>query len=232
MAKASASFLLDHPSWHYVLQEFYLAYRFGPAGGSADIRRHQREVQTRLSRCLNGEPRLVAQTAETKPVVNHLGRALDNGQNDRMASFIRALAKITDDLSWQYGYDRMPRSLEKKYAYSELLGPRGPVQCDDLILGLVLFSPKCTYPAHSHEDITESYLCLSGYVSENQAGVYPPGSLILNQAGREHAITTSDREPVLLAYAWTGPPEALQGFKMAFSQGKVTTGRRPAKPAE
>lgn len=225
MAKAAASFLLDHPNWHYVLQEFYLAYRFGPAGGSAEIRRHQRTVQSRLSRCLNGEPRLVPQAPEAKPVVAHLGRALDNGETDRMASFIRALAKITDELSWQYGYDRMPRSLQKKYAYAELLGPRGPIQCEDLILGLVLFSPKCTYPAHSHVEITESYLCLSGSLSENDAGVYPPGALILNQANREHAITTSDREPVLLAYAWTGPTEALQGFKMSFSGAKPIAGK-------
>ena len=69
----------------------------------------------------------------TKPVGSHLGRALDNGEQERTQTFIRALAKITDQLVWQYGYDKMPRSLEKKYAYAELLGPRGPVVCEDLI---------------------------------------------------------------------------------------------------
>ena len=34
------------------------------------------------------------------------------------------------------------------------------------------FAPKCSYPAHSHEDIAESYLCLIGMVSENHDGVY------------------------------------------------------------
>ena len=66
----------------------------------------------------------------------------------------------------------MPRSLEKKYAYAELLDPRAPVVCEDLLLGLMLFAPKCSYPAHSHEDIAESYLCLIGMVSENHDGVY------------------------------------------------------------
>ena len=39
--------LSEFPDWHYVLQEFYYAYRYGNAGGSAAIRRHMREVQCR-----------------------------------------------------------------------------------------------------------------------------------------------------------------------------------------
>ena len=226
MQQTSLSDAQNHADWHYVLQEFYQAYRYGSAGGSSEIRRHQRDIQRRISRCVSSNPNVMQLPPQTKPVCAHLGRALDNGEQERTQSFIRALAKITDQLVWQYGYDKMPRSLEKKYAYAELLGTRGPVVCEDLILGLVLFAPKCSYPAHSHEEITESYLCLSGTISENHAGVYPPGSMILNQAGREHAITTSDTEPVLLTYAWAGEPGALHGFEMKFSRGRVTTKQR------
>jgi dimethylpropiothetin dethiomethylase len=216
----------NQPDWHYVLQEFYQAYRYGSAGGSSEIRRHQREVQKRISRCVASNPEILEQMPTTKPVSTHLRRALNNGEQERTQTFIRALANVTEQLVWQYGYDKMPRSLEKKYAYAELLGPRGPVVCEDLILGLVLFAPKCSYPAHSHEDIAESYLCLSGTISENHAGVYPPGSMIMNQAGREHTITTSDTEPVLLTYAWVGEVDALHGFEMTFTRGRVTTRRR------
>ena len=226
MIPSSPPNVSNHPDWHYVLQEFYHAYRFVSAGGSSEIRRHLRDVQKRLSRCVAADPEIVFQVPETKPVCAHLGRALDNGEQETMQAFIRALAKITDQLIWQYGYDKMPRSLEKKYAYAEILGPRGPVICEDLILGIVLFAPKCSYPKHSHQEITESYLCLSGSVSENHAGVYPPGSMILNQSGREHAITTCDTEPVLLTYVWVGEAAMLQGFKMTFSRGRVTTTRR------
>lgn len=222
MNAPSDSHISHHPDWHYVLQEFDYVYRFGSAGGSGEIRRHLREVRRRISRCVAGNPRVEFHAPETKPVCAHLGRALDNGEQERTQSFIRALAKISDNLIWQYGYDKMPRSLEKKYAYAELLGPRGPVICDDLILGVVLFAPKCNYPAHSHTGITESYFCLSGSVSENHAGVYPPGSLILNKDGHEHAITTSDTEPVLLAYAWVGETEVLNGFDMKFSRKRAT----------
>jgi len=220
MSPTHHSRVSDHPDWHYVLQEFYRAYRFGPAGGSGEIRRHLRQVQRRISSCVASDPEIVFQPPQTKPVCAHLGRTLDNGEQERTRTFIRALAKIAGQLIWQYGYDKMPRSLEKKYAYTEVLGPRGPVVCEDLILGLVLFAPNCNYPAHSHQDITESYLCLSGAISESHAGVYLPGSMILNQAGHEHAITTSDSEPVLLAYAWIGEPETLKGFAMTFSDSR------------
>lgn len=211
----------DWPNWHYLLQEFYHAYRYGSAGGSPHIRRHQREVQRRISKCMATNPTINFPPPEQKPVCTHLGRALDNGEQERTQTFIRAVGKITDQLYWQYGYEKMPRSLEKKYAYAELLGPRGPVQCEDLILGLVLFAPKCVYPAHSHEKITESYYCISGAVSENHAGVYPPGSLIVNYASHEHAITTSDIEPVLLTYAWVGEAEELHGFQMTFEKDRA-----------
>ena len=207
----------ERPDWRYVLREYYNVYRFSSAGGSRLIGGHMRTVQSRLSKVLGGDPELRTTLPEAKPVTSHFGRTLDNGEQERTQSFVRALTKISDRLSWQYGYANMPRSLEQKYAYSEIMGPRGPVVCDDLILGLVLFAPNCTYPAHSHSDITESYYCLSGFVSQNNAGVYPPGSLLYNAPGHEHAITTSRYEPVLLAYVWVGEPAALGGFQMNFS---------------
>ena len=87
------------------------------------------------------------------------------------APLVRALRHVTDELVWTYGYERVPPGLLSKYAYVELLGPNGPVLSTRLILGPVLFAPQCTYPAHSHDSISESYLCLSGVVSESNAGV-------------------------------------------------------------
>jgi dimethylpropiothetin dethiomethylase len=85
---------------------------------------------------------------------------------------------------------------------------------------VVLFAPGCTYPAHAHDGIEESYICLSGAVSENHQGVYAPGSLIFNPPGSQHRITVSDREPSLLAYAWIGPEERLANQKMVFSRAR------------
>jgi dimethylpropiothetin dethiomethylase len=137
---------------------------------------------------------------------------------ERHAPFIRTLGSVIDSLVWEYGYEKVPRGLEKKYAYAELVGPTGPVITDDIILGLVLFAPKCTYPAHAHDGITESYICLSGSVSENDQGVYAPGSLIFNPPEQLHRITVADNEPALLLYAWEGTNEKLANQKMVFTR--------------
>ncbi len=206
------------PDWRYLLREFYNLYRFSSAGGSSLIRSHQKEVRHRLSRLLNGDPPIQKAHVEEKPVCRHLSRALDRGKSYSTASISRAVERVRDQLCWEYGYARVPPGLRGKYAFAEFLGPKGPVVSEDLILGMVLFAPETTYPAHSHHGITESYFCLSGSISENDNGVYAPGSLILNLPDHPHRITTSDREPSLLAYAWTGAPESLSDQKTSFSR--------------
>jgi dimethylpropiothetin dethiomethylase len=92
------------------------------------------------------------------------------------------------------------------------------VQADSLIIGFVLFAPSTTYPQHSHSEIEESYISISGSWSENNAAVFSPGSLILNTPGSKHKITTGDIDPCLLAYAWTGAKERLISPDMNFSR--------------
>ena len=214
--------LANYPDWVYLLREFYELYRRGKAGGSAKIRAHQRAVREALGRLLDANPPVIARTAEDKPVTAHLKRALDNGRREPTQSMIRAIENVLPQVSWLYGYEKMPRGLSQKYAYAEFAGPQGPVHSEEVILGMVLFAPKCTYPAHSHEGLTESYYVLSGAVSENDDGVYSPGSLIFNPPGRMHRITVSDSEPSLLSYAWHGPKERLAGRKMIFQRSKST----------
>lgn len=216
--------LTDRPDWLYLLRELRELYRLSGAGGSAKIRAHQRAVREGISKLLEGKPEVAAQECEDKPVTVHLRRAMDNGREGPTRPIIRALDAILPELSWLYGYDKVPRGLAKKYAFAEIAGGRGPVISTELTVGLVLFGPACTYPAHSHEGITESYYVLSGTVSENDEGVWAPGSLIFNPPGRMHRITVSDREPALLAYAWHGKADDLAGQKMVFS-------RKPRKPA-
>jgi dimethylpropiothetin dethiomethylase len=210
--------LSDHPDWIYVLRDSYDLYRRSSAGGSAKIRKHQRNVREAISRVLQANGDVRFPEPATKPVNAHLTRALNNGRLERHGAFIRTLDAIRAKLSWQYGYEKVPRGLEQKYAYAELAGPSGPVLTDEVILGLVLFAPGCTYPAHAHDGISESYICLSGAVSENDQGVYAPGSLIFNPPEQLHRITVADHNPSLLFYAWAGAPEKLRGQKMVFTR--------------
>lgn len=201
--------LTDRPDWLYLLREFDGLYRYGSAGGSTLIRSHRKRVRDRLSATMSANPPVLARPADTKPVTAHLARALDLGERGAMQGMARALREVRDDLTWEYGYEKISKSLSQKYAYCEVLGPHGPVQCGTLILGFVLFAPSTTYPQHSHSDIEESYISVAGAWSENNTAVFAPGSLILNRSGDEHRITTGDRDPCLLAYAWVGPEARL-----------------------
>ena len=215
--------LSDRPAWGYLLRDFLEMYRIIPAGGSAKIRAHQRLVREKITAVLRADPPLRQTKGNARPVTTHLQRALDQGRGGAMSRVIRSIDGLSGQISWQYGYEKVPRGLDQKYAYAELLGPAGPVTSDQIILGLVLFAPGCIYPNHAHEGITESYICLSGAMSQNDQGVYVPGSMIFNAPGQMHRITVADLEPSLLAYAWVGPVEKLISQKMVFA-------RKPRKP--
>ena len=206
------------PDWLYVIREFDYAYRGGSAGGSPMIRSHMKVVRDALAKALAADPEVQVPAPRTQPVQAHFERALDNGLDHMMRSTVKTVENVKTGLAWDIGYEKIPRHLQGKYAYAEIMGPNGPVIWPNLTLGLVLFAPRTTYPAHSHDGITESYISLSGYWSENDAGVYAPGSMVLNLPGHTHTITTADREPVLLAYAWAGAPERLANPTMKFSR--------------
>ncbi|MEM9140282.1 MAG: dimethylsulfonioproprionate lyase family protein [Pseudomonadota bacterium] len=213
--------LADVPDWVYLMREIRELYRLSGAGGSRKIRSHQRVVREAISKLLQGGASVTEVEREDKPVTVHLRRAMDNGRDGPTRPIIRALDAVVDQVSWLYGYEKVPRGLAKKYAFAEIAGQRGPVISTELTMGLVLFGPKCTYPAHAHDGLTESYYVLSGTVSENDDGVWAPGSLIFNPPGRMHRITVSDREPALLVYAWHGPKDKLSHQKMVFARGRA-----------
>lgn len=212
--------LSDHVDWQYVFREYWHLYRFGSAGGNPVIRSHLKDVRNRLNAELESNPVIDFDQPVQLPVCAWLGRALDQGLSERTAPVVRALLRVSDQLTWRYGYERMHKSLARKYAYAELMGPNGPVLSKNVILGLVLFGPKCTYPEHSHDGISESYICLSGSVSDSNYSVFTPGALFFNPPEKAHRMTTGDFEPTLLAYAWTGTPEKLANQKMSFAGRK------------
>ncbi|WP_018124784.1 dimethylsulfonioproprionate lyase family protein [Desulfovibrio oxyclinae] len=210
--------LKDHPYLTYYLQDILFWYRNGSAGGSKIINSHMKHVRVALKQALKQCPEVVLPEAQSKPVCFHLDRAVDNGMHGPAAGSVRMFSRIAASLSWGYGYEWMPKKLSDRYAYSELMGPCGLVRFDKLILGVVLLAPDTVYPAHSHAGITESYLCLSGTLSQNDAGVYAPGSLIYNPPEHSHRITTGRTEPCLLSYAWAGSEEALANQTMTFKR--------------
>ncbi|SER74990.1 dimethylsulfoniopropionate lyase DddL [Tranquillimonas rosea] len=216
--------LNDSPDWLYLLREFEALYRYGSAGGSTTIRSHRKRVREGLSSVVAANPEILLRDPQSKPVTAHFSRALDLGERTRMEGMARALREVRGRLTWEYGYERVPKALARKYAYCEVLGPRGPIHTNRLILGFVLFAPNTTYPQHSHKEIEESYISVAGAWSENNAAVYAPGSLILNRSGDEHRITTGELDPCLLAYAWTGSEASLESPGMKLSAPRRKSG--------
>ena len=208
----------DRPDWVYLLREFSELYRRSSAGGSKAIRGHMRRVREGVGATMPANPPLLPRVREEKPVLAHLRRALDQGRRERTEGIVRAIEAVEPQLSWLYGYEKVPGGLARKYAYAEFSGPQGPILSERVILGIVLFAPGTVYPAHAHDGLTESYYVLSGGVSENDDGVFAPGSMIFNPPGRTHRITTGEMEPVLLTYAWEGPADRLTQQKMTFNR--------------
>ncbi len=221
----SQNHLNNCPDWRYLLLECYELYRHLDSGGSELIRSHQRKVREAISRTMKSNPEINTDVIADKPVTKHLKRALDESKSiPHVSAAIRSFESICNRLNWQYGYEKMPRGLENKYAYAEICGPNGPVISNEVILGVVLFAPGCVYPSHAHDGITESYICLSGSVSENHQGVYSPGSMIFNPPAHTHRITVSKREPALLLYAWVGEQDKLNKQEMQFKRKKPQLG--------
>ena len=133
--------LNDVPDWKYVFQEIDQVYRLGSAGGSSVIRSHQRRVRETISKIVKSNPYYTPRQPENKPVSAHWRRALDLADSGPLANLSRVLYRVESQLTWEYGYQKVPRELAKRYAYCEMMGPQGPIQAEGLILGLVLFAP-------------------------------------------------------------------------------------------
>lgn len=180
------------------------------AGGSGNVREHQARVAAVTRDLAEGVLSLRAPTPARRPAAaGRLDQALARGRRGPEAPAIRAIEPLARALVWREGYMRPPAGLHGRFAQCEVAAPGGPVQCRDMRLGLILFAPGCVYPAHAHPGIEESYVCLAGAVSQNEAGLLTPGALILNRPDRVHRLRAETGGPSLLAYAWLGPAPRL-----------------------
>jgi hypothetical protein len=111
-------------------------------------------------------------------------------------------------LGWRHWYqvDHKLPDFSQNYAHAEIVGPPGPVPCQDMRCGFILMAPHTLYPSHAHSAV-ELYLVLGG-TAEWQRGAEPwlrrpPGAFILHASRIGHAMRTAD-EPLLALFAWHG----------------------------
>lgn len=146
--------------------------------------------------------------SEDQPVCRHLAAALDLAESGPAATLAATARSFAAGLGWRHWYrvDHKLPDFSQNYAHAEIVGPPGPVPCQDMRCGFILMAPHTLYPSHAHSAV-ELYLVLGG-TAEWQRGDEPwlrrpPGAFILHPSRIGHAMRTLD-EPMLALFAWHG----------------------------
>ena len=147
----------------------------------------------------------------TRPVVERWFEAARTGLRDGpMAVLGRAALANADRLEWisiyqAYEDDPALAGFLDNYAIVRLVGPRGPLVCENMTAALTLQGPNTFYPPHVHKQ-EEVYGVLAGTAAW-QRGAEPwitrePEEIFLHPGGVRHA-TRTDGEPLLSLACWT-----------------------------
>ncbi|MFN2340511.1 MAG: dimethylsulfonioproprionate lyase family protein [Halanaerobium sp.] len=150
---------------------------------------------------LKDEFKIVEIKAETKPVVSYLSQISSDNRADDYKMIIKNLKELKGELLWRYGYQNPSQAMLEKYAYTEVVGPEGPIYSEELIIGFVLLAPDFYYPKHKHTQIEESYLFLTDKTIYNKS-ILTAGSFILNECGEIHEIKSAAEKATLILYSW------------------------------
>ena len=126
------------------------------------------------------------------------------------AAVTGALLAARDALAWGAAYpelagDSRYDAFRSAYAYTELVGPRGPVVTDRLGAFFTIQGPGVLYPPHAHP-APEVYWVAAGTAQWRRGHedwvTRPPGSFIFHESGMPHA-TRTENEPLLALAFWT-----------------------------
>jgi len=181
-----------------------------------ETKRHILSVRNTLSSLIEIPPPATNKKPELKPVCRYLERAINTGRTGPFSTLCETLGPVSPDLGWEYGYETMPDHLYDSYAYTEIAGPKGSMYSENIAFGLVLLAPGCHYPEHRHPVIEESYLCISGSVTQNNDNVLTAGDFLYNPPGYIHSFIVNSIAACLLVYFWSADPEGLQDNSMKF----------------
>ncbi len=124
----------------------------------------------------------------------------------RREALIASLRRVSGSLRWQRNPTYTDPVFLRRYAYTELLGPSGPVPNTTISAGFLYLAPQTYYPPHAHP-AEEIYHLIAG-PSIWQQGDQPgtecgAGSRIVHRSGVAHSMRSGD-QPMLALYLWRG----------------------------
>jgi len=134
--------------------------------------------------------------------------ALEDVAVPATGALVRMFVDAARSLHWAqtYGPDDFGASFLERYAWTELIGLRGPVASAQIAAGFLLLGPGIEYPLHRHA-AEEAYLPLAGAAQwKRDDGDWvrrAPGKPIHHASRVPHAMRTQ-REPLLALYVWRG----------------------------
>ncbi len=121
---------------------------------------------------------------------------------------VRKFVISARSLAWSqtYSSEDFGAYFLERYAWTELMGLRGPIASTQLAAGFLFLGPAIEYPLHSHE-AEEIYFPLAGAAewkrNDGDWIIRPPGKPIYHASWMPHAMRTK-REPLLALYVWRG----------------------------
>ncbi len=178
---------------------------FGQVGDSGDLKTELDMVAGVLSK--------VQFTTRAVERVNafglrHMETAVENARQGLTAELAVCLKGIYQEIYWSTFYPRNEKTLDfvDELAVGEIIGPRGPVLSNEIILGALVLGPDTYYPPHAHR-ASEIYYIVSGTplfkAGQGDWETKPPGSLFFHPGDLVHA-TRTERDPMLALYTWRG----------------------------
>ena len=126
----------------------------------------------------------------------------------RSAGLADALRRAAPALFWRQTYQpgEIGGDFLDNYGWTELVGPRGMQQSEQIACGILLLGPHTRYPRHRHP-AEEWYLPLSGTAAWQRGDEgwreRPPGTAIHHRRDEPHAMRTKE-QPLLALYVWCG----------------------------
>jgi mannose-6-phosphate isomerase-like protein (cupin superfamily) len=149
----------------------------------------------------------VGSTVMHLPVLQHLHEAIQAGEAGPCAGLITQMHPIVDHFPWNCFYRETPltRPFLNDFGVIELVGPKSPLQMENVVAGIFLLGPHTTYPEHRHR-ADEVYTVVSGQVHVLVDDI--PHNVRAGQSqyvpsGAVHALRTG-AEPMLALYTWIG----------------------------
>ena len=131
--------------------------------------------------------------------------AIAEGNSLPISNLSRSISALSEQVSWYQSTKSRSLKFLNGHANTQILGPLGLENRDDVVIGISLLSPNIEYPVHKHAP-EEIYLVLSsGDWFQESRGWYSPGDgkLVYTPPNISHSMRANEK-PLLTVWCLNG----------------------------